>query len=66
MQKDIKSFLGLAGYYRKFIADFSVIARPLTDFVKKDNEWRWTEEEQASFNLLKFKLCSLTAIPRLQ
>jgi hypothetical protein len=62
-QKDIKSFLGLAGYYRKFIADFSAIARPLTNLLKKENEWRWTEQEQASFDLLKFKL---TNTPLLQ
>jgi hypothetical protein len=57
-QKDIKSFLGLAGYYRKFIVDFSAIARPLTNLLKKENEWKWTEQEQASFELLKFKLTS--------
>jgi hypothetical protein len=57
-QKDIKSFLELAGYYRKFIADFSAIARPLTNLLKKENEWKWTEQEQASFQLLKFKLTS--------
>ena len=62
-QKDIKSFLGLAGYYRKFIADFSAIARPLTNLLKKENEWNWTEQEQASFDLLKFKL---TNTPLLQ
>ncbi|PNF41072.1 hypothetical protein B7P43_G06245 [Cryptotermes secundus] len=57
-QKDIKSFLGLAGYYRKFIADFSAIARPLTNLLKKDSEWKWLEEEQTSFELLKSKLTS--------
>jgi hypothetical protein len=62
-QKDIKSFLGVAGYYRKFIADFSAIARPLTDILKKENEWNWTEKEQTSFDLLKFKL---TNTPLLQ
>jgi hypothetical protein len=62
-QKDIKSFLGLAGYYRKFIADFSAIARPLTQLLKKENEWKWGEQEQASFDLLKFKL---TNTPLLQ
>jgi hypothetical protein len=62
-QKDIKSLLGLAGYYRKFIADFSAIARPLTNMLKKENEWNWTEKEQTSFDLLKFKL---TNTPLLQ
>jgi hypothetical protein len=62
-QKDIKSFLGLAGYYRKFIADFSAIARPLTQLLKKENNWIWTEKEQTSFDLLKLKL---TNTPLLQ
>jgi hypothetical protein len=62
-EKNIKSFLGLAGYYRKIIAGFSVIARPLSNLLKKENEWQWTEEEQASFELLKFKL---TSAPLLQ
>jgi hypothetical protein len=62
-KKDIKSFLGLAGYYRKFIADFSAIARSLTNMLKKENEWNWTEKEQTSFDLLKFKL---TNTPLLQ
>jgi hypothetical protein len=61
--KDIKSFLGLAGYYRKCIADFSAITRPLTNLLKKENEWKWEEQEQASFDLLKFKL---TNTPLLQ
>ncbi|PNF38366.1 hypothetical protein B7P43_G08976, partial [Cryptotermes secundus] len=62
-QKDIKSFLGLAGYYRRFIADFGAIAKPLTELLKKGNEWNWTEKEQARFDLLKFKL---TNTPLLQ
>jgi hypothetical protein len=43
-QKDIKSFLGLAGNYRKFIADFSATARPLTQLLKKEHGWNWTEK----------------------
>lgn len=61
--KDIKSFLGLAGYYRKFIDKFSAIARPLTELLKKDTEWKWTDTEQVSFELLKQKL---TQVPVLQ
>jgi hypothetical protein len=60
-QKDIKSLLGLASYYRKFIADFSAIARPLTQLLKKENEWNWTA--RTSFDVLKFKL---TSAPLLQ
>jgi hypothetical protein len=62
-QKDIKSFLGLAAYCRKFIANFSAIARRLTNLLKKENEWNWTEQEHSSFDLLKFKL---TNTPLLQ
>jgi hypothetical protein len=52
------NFQHAKGYYRKFIAGFSAIARPLTNLLKKENEWRWTEQEQASFDFLKFKLTS--------
>ncbi|KAJ9582111.1 hypothetical protein L9F63_003567, partial [Diploptera punctata] len=61
--KDIKSFLGLAGYYRKFIEEFSAIAKPLTELLKKDKKWKWEDTEQNSFNKLKDKL---TTAPLLQ
>ena len=51
--KDVKSFLGLAGYYRKFIADFSSISKPLTELLKKNVDWQWTETEKVSFEMLK-------------
>lgn len=56
--KDVKSFLGLAGYYRKFISDFSAIARPLTNLLKKEISWTWDEREQNSFEMLQAKLSS--------
>jgi hypothetical protein len=62
-QKDLKSFLGLAGYYRRFIANFSAIARPLTNLLKKDTNWKWEEREQSSFDMLKSRL---TNAPLLQ
>jgi hypothetical protein len=62
-QTAIKSFLGLAGYYRKFIDKFSALAKPLTELLKKDVPWKWTEKEQASFEVLKSKL---TTSPVLQ
>jgi hypothetical protein len=62
-EKDIKAFLGLTGYYRKFIPHFSTIAKPLTTLLTKETLWRWTPEEQVSFDLLKSKL---TEFPILQ
>ncbi|GBG66421.1 hypothetical protein CBR_g61465 [Chara braunii] len=51
--RDVRSFLGLASYYRKFIKNFSVIAAPLTDLTKKDTSFLWTSECQEAFTRLK-------------
>ena len=51
--KDIKSFLGLTGYYRRFIDKFSDKALPLTSLLKKCAIFRWDEEQQKSFDILK-------------
>ena len=56
--KDVRSFLGLAGYYRRFIKDFSKIASPMIDLTKKDEEFKWTETCEAAFNELKQRLVS--------
>jgi hypothetical protein len=50
---EIQSFLGLAGYYRRFIKDFSKIAKPMTRLLEKNKDLDWTEECQASFEELK-------------
>ena len=50
---EIRSFLGLAGYYRRFIENFSKIAKPMTELLKKDTKFNWTEECEASFQELK-------------
>ena len=42
--KDIQKFLGLTNYYWWFIEDFTTIAKPLHDLVKKDQKWNWTEK----------------------
>nr|AAV32204.1 putative polyprotein [Oryza sativa Japonica Group] len=54
----IRSFLVLAGYYRRFIENFSRIARPMTQLLKKDEKFKWTAECDKSFEELKKKLVS--------
>ena len=56
---EIRSFLGLAGYYQRFIENFSKIAKPMADLLKKDTKFKWTEECEASFQELK--KCLVTA-----
>jgi hypothetical protein len=48
-----RSFLGLAGYYHRFIKDFSKIAKPMTKLLEKNKTFEWTRECQASFEELK-------------
>ena len=55
--KEIKQFLGLTGYYRKFVPRFADISRPLTTLTKKDVKFEWTSACQKSFELLKEALC---------
>jgi hypothetical protein len=54
----IRSFLGLVGYYHRFIKDFSKIAKPMTRLLEKNKDFDWTEECQASFEELKKRLTS--------
>ena len=54
--KDVRSFLGLAGFYRRFIKNFSLKARPLTDLTKDKVPWIWSEKEEKAFCELKRSL----------
>ncbi|CAH2101183.1 unnamed protein product [Euphydryas editha] len=56
--KDVKSFLGLVGYHRRFIKNFSKITKPLTSLLKKDVSFHWTQEQELAFQTLKHKLIS--------
>jgi hypothetical protein len=54
--KQIRGFLGMAGYYRRFIEGFSKIAGPMTKLLRKNTLFVWTDECEASFQTLKDKL----------
>ncbi|GJW08744.1 putative reverse transcriptase domain-containing protein [Tanacetum coccineum] len=55
---EIRQFLGLASYYRRFIKRFSKIAMPMTKLTQKSVKFYWGEKEEAAFQLLRQKLCS--------
>ncbi|GKE79515.1 putative reverse transcriptase domain-containing protein, partial [Tanacetum coccineum] len=63
---EIHQFLGLAGYYRRFIEGFSKIAKPMTKLTQKNVKFDWSEKAEAAFQLLKQKLCSapILALPK--
>nr|GEU50448.1 putative reverse transcriptase domain-containing protein [Tanacetum cinerariifolium] len=55
---EIQSFLGLAGYYRRLIANFSKIAKPLTLLTHKNKKYEWGVEQEEAFQTLKDNLCN--------
>ena len=55
---EVRSFLGLCSYYRKFVKDFASIAKPLHDLTAKDKSFKWSEDCQISFDKLKQALMS--------
>ncbi|GJV83534.1 putative reverse transcriptase domain-containing protein [Tanacetum coccineum] len=62
---EIRQFLGLAGYYRRFIEGFSKIAKSMTKLTQKGVKFDWGEKEENAFQLIKQKLCSapILALP---
>ncbi|GKA23435.1 putative reverse transcriptase domain-containing protein [Tanacetum coccineum] len=62
---EVRQFLGLTGYYRRFIKDFSKIAKSLTELTQKNKKYIWGEDQESAFQLLKQKLCEapILALP---
>ncbi|GKF53796.1 putative reverse transcriptase domain-containing protein, partial [Tanacetum coccineum] len=62
---EVRQFLGLARYYRRFIKGFSLISKPLTKLTQKNKKYEWGTEEDEAFQTLKQKLCSapILALP---
>lgn len=56
-QKNVRQFLGLSGFYRRFVKKYSEKARPLFDLLKKDSKFSWTDDCQKAFDFLKEELC---------
>jgi len=65
--KDVRKFLGLANYYRRFIKNFAQVARPMNVLIRKDVKWQWEEEQQKVFDELKrvFTTRPVLAVPDL-
>ncbi|XP_071912388.1 uncharacterized protein [Coffea arabica] len=59
---EIRSFLGLAGYYRRFIKDFSKIAGPMTELTKKNHKFIWSPKCETSFQELKRRLTTVPVL----
>ena len=60
--KGVRSFLGFANFYRRFIKDFSDLVRPLTDLTHKDRRFSWSLEADAAFKRLKTIFTSAPAL----
>ena len=56
--KEVRSFLGLASFYRRLVPEFAKIARPLTQLLRKEAPFQWAEQQQTAFSDLKTVLCS--------
>jgi hypothetical protein len=56
--KEVRSFLGLASFYRRLVRNFAQHANPLTELLRKDAQFKWEQRQQSAFDKLKEALCS--------
>lgn len=54
--KELRRFLGIVSWYRRFVPEFATLAFPLTSMLKKGKHWRWTEDQQTVYEILKVRL----------
>lgn len=66
--KQLRGFSGLSGYYQRFIRDYAKLSQPLTGLLKANTSFKWNEEADKAFNLLKKALTSapVLAMPNFQ
>ena len=61
--KDVRSFLGLAPFYRRLVQNFAEVAKPLTILTRKNREFTWgPEQQQQAFQSMKDKLCTIPVL----
>jgi len=65
-QTDVQAFIGFVNFYRRFIQDFSTIARPLFDLTRSDKAWNWDTKEQDAFKRLKTAVTTAPVLVLLQ
>jgi hypothetical protein len=63
--KQVQAFLGFINYLRRFIPDFSSVARPLHNLTQKDKPWKWGEPEEHSFQELKWRITNRPVLAHL-